>query len=231
MDNKWLDPVVQAYQEHFADTAEIVFDVGTRDGDDAEFFREKLDAKRVIAIDANPAAAEATRLAYPTFEVIETAVSNYTGTVKFLQVNSDNKDWAGTSSMDLSKAWREAVFEGITEVIEVPVVTLSDLIDDLGLSSSLIDVMKIDVESYTYEALLGLGEAIRQVKVYHLETERRYNRPGHGNNMQIAALMRHFGFYLYNVSYEWGDNIQDQVWVNKALATVAPYGYEILEQN
>jgi FkbM family methyltransferase len=223
-----LDSVIEAYRTHFGETAEIVFDIGTRDGDDAEFFREKLNASRVVAIDANPIAVEKTRAVYPEFEVIETAVSDFDGTVKFLQIISDDKDFAGTSSIDTNKA-NDEIFKGMTQTIEVPVIRMDNLLTDLGLGTSVVDVVKIDVESYTYETLIGFGSNLRKVKVFHLETERKYGRAGHRNNVQVAALMRSSGFYLYDLSYEWGPNIQDQVWVNSGLATKKPRGRGLSE--
>lgn len=220
MENKWLDSVIEGYRTFFGDDdAEVVFDVGTRDGDDAEFLREKLNAGRTYAIDANPFAVNQTRAAYPHIEVIETAVSNYNGTAQFLQINDPDKNFVGTSTLDLSKEIVEHdIFAGKGTHITVPVTRLDKVLDDLGLTDSLIDVMKIDVETYTYEALLGLGKKLQDVKVFHLETERKYYRPEHRNNIQIAALMRPSGFWLYDLSYEWGNGIQDQVWINKKLS-------------
>ena len=68
-----MDSVIEAYRTYFGDTAQVVFDVGTRDGDDAEFLRENLHASQVYAIDANPAAVALTKKNYPNFEIIETA--------------------------------------------------------------------------------------------------------------------------------------------------------------
>lgn len=231
MENKWLDSVISGYRRHFGPgDADIVFDVGTRDGDDAEFLREKLNAKRVYAIDANPLAVKKTRAAYPKFEVIETAVSDYTGTTEFLQILSDDKNFAGTSSIDTTKEDREEIFRGLANRIEVSVIRMDQLLTDLDLTDNVIDVMKVDVESYTYETLLGLGDKLQDVKVYHLETERKYLRPGHRNNVQVAALMRSKGFWLYDLSYEWGQGIQDQVWINTALAGRKPRGRDLNER-
>ncbi len=224
-----MDSVVEAHRQYFGGTAEVVFDVGTRDGDDAEFLREKLHASKVYAIDANPAAIALTQKAYPNFEIIETAVSDFTGTVQFFQNNSPDRGEMGTSSIDISKGTRADIESGLSQRIEVPVIRMDELLENLGLGSTPIDVMKVDTESYSYEVLAGMGEKVRNVKVFHLETERKYNRPGHRNNKQIAALMRHFEFFLVDVSYEWGYNIQDQVWVNTKLAKRPPRGQQVSE--
>lgn len=222
--------MIPMYRHFFGETADVVFDVGSRDGDDAEFFREKLGARWVYTIEANPKAAAATRARYPNFHTIETAVSDYTGTTSFLQINSPDKNFVGTSSIDVTKAERERIFDGMTTVIEVPVIRMDELLKRLDLDDVLIDIMKIDVETYTYETLIGLGDSIRDVKMMHLETELQYPREGHRNNLQVAEYMRSCGFWLLEVSYEWGWNIQDQLWINLALAERQPQPPEASEK-
>ena len=97
MENIWLQPAVETYKQYFGGTAETIIDVGTRDGDDAEFLRQQLGGKYIYAIDANPIAVEATMDRYPEFEVFETAISNYNGTTSFVQIVSDRIDEAGSS--------------------------------------------------------------------------------------------------------------------------------------
>lgn len=219
MENKWLEPVVENYRAYFGGgEAGVVIDVGTRDGDDAEYLREKLGGKRVIAIDANPIAVAETRHRYPEFEVYETAVSDYNGLTSFQQVISDDKDLAGCSSMSAKKITSEAVFVGKYEVIPVRVTRLDSLFTSIGLRSSFIDVVKVDVEGFTYQTLLGLGDYLNKIKVLHLETETESTHFSHRNNLEVASFMQHSGFALVDVSYEWGFGIQDQVWVNKKLA-------------
>ena len=218
MENIWLEPVVSSYREFFAGVdAQIVIDVGTRDGDDAEYLRENLGATRVIAIDANPIAVVETRRRYPSFEVYETAVSDYDGVTSFQQVISEDAGLAGCSSISAKKIRTEPVFSGKYETIEVQVVKLETLLNSIGLDRGPIDVVKIDVEGFTYETLVGMGRCIKNVKVLHLETETDATHPNHKNNLEVASLMQKSGFALVDVSYEWGFGIQDQVWVNKRL--------------
>lgn len=222
MENKWLDPVVEAYREYFGGTAENIFDIGTRDGDDAEMLREHLNvlAENVYAIDANPLAIMKTRQAYPLFNLYKNGVSDTEGTMKFLQVHGD-KDAEGTSSLDIGKM-RDPFFAERSTVIEIPVVRMDTLLRTIGKLGDPISVVKVDVESYTMECLLGFGSALDDVEVFHLETERAYDREGHVNNLGVAKFMREHGFFLVDVSYEWGDGIQDQVWVNLSLADKQP---------
>jgi FkbM family methyltransferase len=217
VENIWLEPVVDAWKTYFGSkSAKIVVDVGTRDGDDAEYLKQKMKAKRVIAVDANPIAVQKTKDAYPLFTVYETAVSDYVGETSFVQIVSDNKDLAGCSSMNYEKIESEEVFRSSDHhIIKVPVTRLDKLLGGVEqYKKNPIDVIKIDIEGYTYQALVGLGDIIWHTKIFHLETETQNLFSGHKNNLDVASYMQSKGFVLVNVSYEWGFGIQDQVWIN-----------------
>ena len=202
--------MVEKYKTYFGDTANLIIDVGTRDGDDAEFFREQLNATDIYAIDANPLAIEQAKTKYPNFNIFETAISNYNGTTKFVQIVSDDKDHAGSSSIENYSFFEEAQYN----TIEVPVITMSKFIEDNGLQDSTIDVIKVDIEGYTHEFLEGLGEYIGNVKLFHLETETFYRHFQHKTNNHIINFMIHAGFLLADVQYQWGEGVQDQIWIN-----------------
>jgi len=212
MENKWLQSAVDIYKEYFGESASIVIDIGTRDGDDAEFFREKLNATDVYAIDANPIAIKTTRERYPDFKVFETAISDYNGTTSFTQIIADNKDMAGCSSI-------VAVHNFGTEMkqITVPVVTLDKFFEDNNLSDEEIDIIKVDTEGFSYQVLKGMGDKIHNVKLFHLETETFKRHPGHMDNEEVKAFMEFNGFTLKDTSYEWGPTIEDRVWINLKL--------------
>jgi FkbM family methyltransferase len=223
MENQWLEPVVDAYREYFDLENPIIIDIGTRDGDDAEFLRDRLNgyAGDVYAIDANPKAAWTTRYNHPGFNVIKTAIGDYEGVTDFLVIEGD-KNAEGTSSMDTNKA-NEEWAAGKTHTIVMPITTMETLLYDYNILDSTLHVVKVDVESYTWEVLQGFGEALDNVLVFHLETEREYpGRALHTNNLEVASFMRYHGFFLVDVSYEWGDNIQDQVWINLRRAKHKP---------
>jgi FkbM family methyltransferase len=209
MKNVWLESVVETYKKYFGDTANTIIDVGTRDGDDAEFLRERLSAKNIYAIDANPLAVADTKLKYPNFNIFETAVSNYDGTTKFVQIVSDDKDHAGSSSIENYSFFEEAQYN----TIEVPVTRMDTLLDSLDIEMP-IDIIKVDIEGYTHEFLEGLGEYIKNVKLFHLETETFYRHFQHKTNNHIINFMINSGFLLCDVQYQWGEGIQDQTWIN-----------------
>lgn len=218
MENIWLQPMVDNYKKFFGDVADVVIDIGTRDGDDAEFLREKLSAGKVVAVDANPVAVEKTKAKYPGFIVVHTAVSDVSGKTTFYKVDSGDKDVDGCSSIYADKILRESVFDGKYEVIDVQVTRMDALLRKVGLWGSIVDVVKVDIEGFTYECIVGFGAQVGNVKMFHLETEKNATRPDHKGNVAVAKLMRQLGFALVDLSYEWGPGIQDQVWINRKLA-------------
>lgn len=209
-----MEPVLQCYTHFFGATpAKLVMDVGTRDGDDAQFFNERLNPELVVAIDANPVAAELTRKRYPDFVVLETAVSDYNGTTTFTQIVTDDTGLAGSSSIDAEKL-RTVPDYAKRNVIEVPVSRLDTLLKTNKIPTKVIDIMKVDVEGFTYQCLSGMGDLLRNVRVLHLETERAPTHVMHVSNLGVARFMRANGFVLVGLYYEYGWGIQDQLWVN-----------------
>jgi FkbM family methyltransferase len=214
MENIWLQPAVETYKQYFGGNAETIIDVGTRDGDDAEFLRQQLNGKYVYAIDANPIAVEATMSRYPEFKVFQTAISNYNGTTSFVQIVSDKIDEAGSSSIENYSFFEGAVYN----TIDVDVIRMDKFIED-SVDQNVIDVVKVDIEGYTYEFLEGLGSYLNNIKMLHLETETFERQEGHKNNNEVLNFMTNAGFLLAGVTYEWGPRIQDQVWINPNYIT------------
>lgn len=206
-----LAAIVNNYREHFGNTAEVIVDAGTRDGNDAAYLQQQLNAKRVIAIDANPLAIFRTKAEYPQFEIIETALADYMGEAEFDQIISEREDLAGSSSLTKAQDFPGTARKTIT----VKVTTMAELCNRLKLDR--MDVVKVDLEGYSYEFLIGLGERIKNVKLFHLETETFNRHEGHRNNKEVMALMESHGFTLVDKSYEWGPAIEDQVWVNTGV--------------
>jgi FkbM family methyltransferase len=213
-----LEPVVTNYRKFFGDTASIIVEVGTRDGDDANYLSNVLNGEYVIAIDANPVAVDLTRSRYPWMNVIFAAASDKEGTVTFNQVNSPNKEVMGTSSIfskDKSVSPSPQEYEGLISQIEVPTTRMDTILKD----HASIDVIKIDTEGYTWQVLQGFGDRLKDVKLFHLETEQSSVHEDHVTTEKVVEFMQANGFVLVDTSHEWGWLIQDQVWINKALAT------------
>ena len=221
-----LEPVVTNYRKFFGSIASLIIDIGTRDGDDANYLFKALNGNKVIAIDANPDGAELTKFNYPWMDVQFTAVADTNGSTTFHQVSSDNKELVGCSSIfSKETAMYPEDFANNTKPITVPLTRMDTLLEN---THGLIDVVKVDTEGYTWQVLQGFGERLKDVKLLHLETERDKLHDSHVTYEEVTAFMEANGFALVDVSYEWGWGIQDQVWVNKALAQ---RNLEVFRQN
>lgn len=206
-----LGSLVKIYQDNFGPIAETVWDCGSRDGDDAAYLAEKLGAKRVICIDANPIAAETIKRRHPYFKVIQSAITNYDGTTTFDMIQSERADHAGSSSIIRTQSFPDASYHTIT-VAANRMDTIIQRNEPIGL-----DLMKVDLEGFTYEFLESMGDYLSRVKVFHLETEKFNRHQGHKDSAAVSTFMDTAGFELAELSYEWGPSIEDQVWINPNL--------------
>ena len=214
MNSSWIIPAIEYYKIFFGSKASVVFDIGTRDGKDAAIISGSLNSDLVYAIEARKDAADIVSSDYPQFKVISSAISDYDGETKFYEIVSDDLDYSGSSSIYNNKFERP---EYPYKIITVPVRTMKSIIESNSLSSLIIDFIKIDIEGYTYQLLSGMGDYINNVKLFHLETETNSTHENHKNNWEVAHFMREHGFALVAKQYEWGEDIEDQIWVNKKL--------------
>lgn len=214
--NKWLTTSVDTFIKHFgASTSPVVYEVGSRDGNDgvelAQRIYKGIDLWRnadIVLFECNPPQIEVIKQNHPKAKLITEAISNKKGTVEFLQIHGD-KNMIGSSSMDLSRVnepWAKD-----TTTIKVQTRRLDSVIEELGHQKTEIDIMKIDIEHYTWEALESLGKYLRNVRVFHLETEIE-GIARSKTNLDIALYMQERGYICTALEHEWGDQIQDQVW-------------------
>jgi FkbM family methyltransferase len=205
----WLQPIIDGYQKHFDGPISKIVDAGSRDGDDAQWILERLPAKedvQVICVEARKNAAEAIQEKYPNFLVFATAVSDFVGNAKFIEMTED--EFSGSSSLMME---RQNAYATKSVIIDVPVTRL-----DMIIPSGIIDILKIDVEGQSLPVISGMGERMKDVLVAHIETEtperKAWGEPS--NNLEVMKVMQDLGFSLANVSYQWGWSIQDQIWIN-----------------
>jgi FkbM family methyltransferase len=205
----WLQPIIDQYQKYFGDPISKIVDAGSRDGDDAQWILERLPVQegvQVICVEARKNAAEAIQKKYPNFLVFATAVSDFVGSSKFVEMIED--EFVGSSSMVLE---RQNAYPTESVIIDVPVTRL-----DMILPSGTIDILKIDVEGHSIPVISGMGKRMQDVLVAHIETEtpdrKTWGEPS--NNLEVIKVMQDLGFSLADVSYQWGWSIQDQTWVN-----------------
>lgn len=201
-----LGAIVDAYRERWSECG-TVYDVGSRDGDDAVWIADQLDATNVVCFEAIPEAAERIRRKHRGVKVVEGAVSDITGVTEFTVIESDRADHAGSSSIIKFQD-----FGSPTRVIQVGVDRMENLIKKHNLPVP--DVVKVDVEGFSWECLNGFGDYLERVRLFHVETETFNRHHGHKDSRVVRAFMESCGFTCVDVSTaEWGSSIEDQVWV------------------
>lgn len=219
--NRWLDSTVKTYLDTYgAITAPLVYEVGSRDGRDGVELAQRIsngqiDWDKIVLFECNPPQQEVIKLNYPQATLIKEAISDKKGTTDFMVIHGD-QNMIGSSTMNTKRndSWIKE-----TTTIKVPTRRLDDVIKSLGHQNTEIDVMKIDIEGYTYEALLSLGKYLRNARIFHLETEpegcaRKYT------NLDVSLFMQENGYICTALENEWGDSIQDQVWIRQGERNV-----------
>ena len=199
--NHWLDSTVKTYTDHFGlSDLPVVWDVGSRDGRDGHELGSRISSTGemvLVCVEANPAQAEVIRRDFPRALVYGVAVSDEAREMDFMVYKGD-EGAVGSSSLDLG--WKGDDLEG--DIIKVQAVRLEDI-----MGGNEVDVMKIDVEGYSLKALEGMGDRLRQVKVYHIETE-----VWAGSDELVEVFMRHNGYLLTDVMEQYG-GMPDMVFV------------------
>lgn len=205
--NTWLNPVVQAYERFFDKTGKpVVWEVGSRDGKDGVELARRIYSgspdwfwthATVVCLEPNPMQADVIEAEYPEAEVLRVAASDAKGSAPFIVYHGDD-DAVGCSSLNLR--WKEDDLEGHQIVVD------TDRLDNL-IGDEQIDIMKIDVEGHSVAVLEGLGDKLKQVKVFHIETEKWTD-----SNIKVKAFMMGHGYTLVDETEQYG-GMPDQVWV------------------
>ena len=205
--NTWLDPLIQNYLAYFgASEKPVVWEVGSRDGKDGAEIATRIysgnpdwfwSRARVVALEPNPDQVKVIEQNYPEIEVMKVAASNQKGSAPFM-VYAGDEGAVGSSSLNLR--WKEDDLPG--HVITVDIDRLENLIGD-----ERIDIMKIDTEGHSMEVIEGLGDKLKQVKCFHIETEKWTD-----SNIKVKAYMMSHGYLLVDETEQYG-GMPDQVWV------------------
>src|SRR6187401_1837187 len=149
---------MDALYRRFFRPGDLVFDIGAHVGDRVAAFR-RLGAK-VVAVEPQPALASTLTMLYghSSNVVIErAAVGRKAGDVR-LMINTDNPTISTASNAFIQAAQDAPGWQGQhwDKTISVPMTTLDALIAGHGVPA----FIKIDIEGFEEEALLGLTQPV-----------------------------------------------------------------------
>jgi len=206
-----LTELIRVYKEKLGDSAKIIVEIGSRDGDDAEFLRETLnaDAENIYVFEPNPVWFNKIQEKYPNFKSNMLAISDFSGPSTFNMVITDNKEEVGTSSLrDRTDTW----YDDKSVKVTVNVTTMKDFMVENKIDKE-IDLVKIDVEGCTLEVLTGFEDLISKVKCFHVELETVQYWQGQSLANEVGDYLISKGFVLVD-SRHFGTYSVDEVWIN-----------------
>ncbi|WP_198146755.1 FkbM family methyltransferase [Methanosarcina vacuolata] len=155
----------------------VLVEVGARDCRETLSFYKLLPNANIYTFECNPQTLPDCRAAVknkPRINLIEKAVSNVTGIIKFYPINPSKTitTWAngnpGASSI-FKASGKYPVEKYIQDEIEVESIRLEDFIKENSIDT--IDLMWMDIQGAELLALKGLGDRIQQLKLVYLEIE------------------------------------------------------------
>lgn len=216
-----MDRYVKTFVEHFNEQPTSILEIGSRDADHAHWMRTQADPyiepHLVNIVEPHPECYRNIIAKYPDYRVFELAVSDEPGVVNFNAIPMEwGPDSVGTSSL---LTMNEHPDEGVTlkrpqrwvKVLAVTGRTILQLIDRWQ-----IDLVKIDVEGFSWQVLNSFGPDIRLLRSIHIEVEVAPFQlwENQKSYQDCQYLLTSWGFReLYYQPLWWSGRQGDSVWV------------------
>lgn len=186
------------------DNVKTVFELGSRDGEDSLLFKSAWPEADVYAFEAHPVEYKlhAEKLK-DKVNWINTAIYDFDGDIEFYPKGIGS----GIHSI------RNRLISQ-TNPIKVPCCRVDTFCNQNNITS--IDVMKIDVEGCTFEALQSCGELLKNIKIMHIETETVVYFDGQILHEDVINFLNDNKFKLIEMSEPDASCVRqyDSVWVN-----------------
>ena len=153
---------------------QAIFDVGANNGSWGLDAAQRFPAYQVFAFEPTPALcagirARATELGLTNYHLIEAAIADLAGTVKFNVAGQ--ADWGCSSLLafneGLEQTWPGRTDFQVTEVIEVPCIRLDSVVEQHGITR--IDFLHCDTQGTDLKVLASLGNQLRLVQAGEIE--------------------------------------------------------------
>jgi FkbM family methyltransferase len=179
-----------AYENFFKEPPKNVLEIGSRDGYHADYLKKffNIPGEKVFIVDAHPDCANLIRREHPNYKVIEVAISDKPGILKFNAIQNSDLGSLGMSSL-LPKTNGPVFGEKWVNVLAITGEQLINLIDEPE-----IDLLKLDVEGLTYEVLESFSLNLRRIKFIHTEAE--YTQVWENQKLysDVCDLLTKYGF-------------------------------------
>lgn len=141
-------------------------EIGSRDGHDTHYICNywNLSAPNCFIIEAHPGCYEFIKNTYPYYNTMNVAASNVTGVITF------NAGIIGKeSNIGISSVLQRKIDTFLSEPVELDAWRMDDVMNYFQIEK--FDFMKIDVEGFGLEVLLGFGEKLKNTQYIQIELE------------------------------------------------------------
>ena len=196
----------------------IFFDIGSGYGIEGINFLEAFDNCIGFAFECNPVCSDVIEKNIMKSSVkdritlIKKAVWNENIQHKFYPINKEktitvHKDGnPGASSMFIANGKYNAIETYIQDEINVECIRLDDFCKNNNIET--VDVLWVDLQGAEYQAFLGFGNYLENVKIIHTELEMNPIYKGQSLFSDVHPFLSNLGFNLVkgNMSLAWFDN-------------------------
>jgi FkbM family methyltransferase len=218
-EHKIMEQYYKTYLERFKEPPKNFLEIGSRDALHAEIVQKLADIpdNKMFIVEPHPESFKQIVKNFPQYRSFELAISNQPGVIKFNAIPATvfPDHIVGTSSIlsadteFISKYWGAPHPINWINVLAINGVQLLQLINEPE-----IDLVKIDVEGFTWEVLISFGDAIRAMKSIHIEVEWLPVWKDQHVYAEVKHLLEFYNFKeMYYIPLYLGGNQGDAVWI------------------
>ena len=200
----------------------IIFEFGSRYGEDASLFARKLPNAKIYSFECNKDTISECKNRCSRFSNIiltEKAISESNGTVTFYPIDTSKTNIphhidgnAGASSLlKTSPNYKDEIYEQYE--IQVESTRLDTFMSDNNINS--IDILWMDIQGAELSALKSLSNRIKDVKIIHTETEFIEEYENQPLFMDIKKYLYDNDFIYIGLTSQWKNHHGNSVFVNK----------------
>ncbi len=196
--SKHEDNDLKTIVKHLNINVHTIIDVGANVGNTVKMFQRMFPNSSIHAFEPNPTVFE--KLKNNCTNIKSLTLNNLgVGDKKGSLTLNRHSNSGATSFKNPNSITNPTYSQKIIDKIQVPVVTLSDYVQENSLSN--IDLLKIDVEGFEMEVLKGITEEYlkNNIQMIMIEANLIEKMIGQGLIEDIISVLRKNNFTLFNI--------------------------------
>jgi FkbM family methyltransferase len=194
---------------HNINNIQMVFEIGSRDGEDSLMFKNAWNNATIYAFEAHPEEYNLHKnLLENKIKWINKAIYDKDGTIDF----SIKHIGSGIHSI------RNRMI-GNKNTIQIPCERLDTFCRKENITT--IDVVKIDTEGCTYEVLQGCGNLLSNIKIMHIETESVPYFENQILHADVVKFLEKNNWKMIKMTTADGVVQHDSIWINNNIGRIS----------